>query len=46
MFQNMGQKELKKFQNNITKDAIEELKDYGEKANFLKELALYIQEQK
>ena len=28
---------------NITKDAIEELKDYGEKANFLKELALYIQ---
>lgn len=28
---------------NITKEAIEELKDYGEKANFLKELALYIQ---
>lgn len=28
---------------NITKKAIEELKDYGEKANFLKELALYIQ---
>lgn len=27
---------------NITKEAIEELKDYGEKANFLKELALYI----
>lgn len=28
---------------NIIKEAIEELKDYGEKANFLKELALYIQ---
>lgn len=28
---------------NITKEAIEELKDYGEKANFLKELAIYIQ---
>ena len=29
--------------NKITKEAIEELKEYGEKANFLKELALYIQ---
>ena len=27
----------------ITKEAIDELKDYGEKAEFLKELALYIQ---
>ena len=29
--------------NRITKEAIEELEDYGEKADFLKELALYIQ---
>ena len=27
----------------ITKEAIEEIEDYGEKAEFLKELALYIQ---
>lgn len=29
--------------NKITKEAIEELKDFGEKAEFLKELAFYIQ---
>lgn len=38
-----GLEEAKTILDNITKEAIEELKDYGEKANFLKELALYIQ---
>ena len=38
-----GLEGAKEILDNITKSAIEELKDYGEKANFLKELAVYIQ---
>lgn len=38
-----GLKGAKEILNKITKEAIEELEAYGEKAEFLKELALYIQ---
>ena len=38
-----GLQGAKEILNKITKEAIEELKEYGEKAEFLKELALYIQ---
>lgn len=38
-----GLKGAKEILNKITKEAIEELETYGEKAEFLKELALYIQ---
>ena len=37
-----GLKESKEILEKITKEAIEELKSYGDKAEFLKELALYI----
>lgn len=37
-----GLQEAKKILNNITKEAINELEEYGEKADFLRELALYI----
>lgn len=38
-----GLEKSKEILSKITKEAIDELKDYGEKATFLKELALYIQ---
>lgn len=38
-----GLQGAKEILNKIIKEAIEELKEYGEKAEFLKELALYIQ---
>ena len=37
-----GLEESKEILEKITKEAIEELKSYGDKAEFLKELALYI----
>lgn len=38
-----GLQKAKEILNQITKEAIEELKEFGEKAEFLKELAIYIQ---
>ena len=38
-----GLEKAKEILDKITKEAIEELKEYGEKADFLKDLALYIQ---
>ena len=38
-----GLEEAKEILNQITKEAIEKLEKFGEKAKFLKELALYIQ---
>ena len=38
-----GLEGAKEILNNLTKEAITELEKYGEKADFLKELALYIQ---
>lgn len=38
-----GLEKSKEILNNITKEAINELEEYGEKAEFLRELALYIQ---
>lgn len=38
-----GLKKAKAILDEITKEAVEELKDFGEKAEFLKELAFYIQ---
>lgn len=38
-----GLQKAKEILNQTTKEAIEELKEFGEKAEFLKELALYIQ---
>ena len=38
-----GLKKSKEILDKITKEAIEELKEYGEKAEFLRNLALYIQ---
>ena len=38
-----GLQRSKEILNKITKEAIEELEEYGEKAEFLKQLALYIQ---
>lgn len=38
-----GLEEAKNILNEITKEAVEEIKEYGEKAEFLKELAFYIQ---
>ena len=38
-----GLEKSKEILDTITKDAIKELEKYGEKAKFLKELAIYIQ---
>ncbi len=43
MFLTMDLMEQKEELNKITKEAIEQLENYGEKAKFLKQLAEYIQ---